>query len=262
MLQARDELWKATGNQLIAEEEQAAAKAAAKQAKKLRQKANRQRAQQALQAADDSSAQPNFDTNSSAATAVVSQSLQHTSPGPAEALEATGVSSPHHIPDIDSPAAHEVTHDSRLHSTAQAIGAGQATAHDSSLQQQLKPDGMAPYPVSSDSLQRPMPTPDHDTDPEASANSSTHPLPQHSSLDATDALSDTLHRTDLLPVETKALTAQVKAVDTDCSLEATQHPAMELKSGHDPAAVQGDMERWFCCPITQVRRSPPIGTLP
>ena len=65
-------------------------------------------------------------------------------------------------------------------------------------------------------------------------------------------MSDTLHRTTLLPVGTNALTAQVKAVDADCRLEATQQPTVELKTGHVPAAVQGELQRWFCCPITQV----------
>lgn len=80
LLQASDKSSKAVGQQLIAEEEQAAAFVAAKKAKKLRQKANRQHdAQATLQAAAGGSSQLDPDGVSLAGTAVTPDSSQHTS---------------------------------------------------------------------------------------------------------------------------------------------------------------------------------------
>ena len=79
-LQASGKSWKAVGQQLIAEEEQAAAFAAADKAKKLRQNANRQHDTQAtLQAAAGGSSQLDPDGDSLAGTAVTPDSSQHTS---------------------------------------------------------------------------------------------------------------------------------------------------------------------------------------
>ena len=297
LLQANDKSWKAVGQELIAEEEQAAAKAAAKKAKKLRQKANKQRAQETLQAAIHGSSQLDFDADFPTDIAVTPDSSQHPSLHPAETWPAPIFTSLQLDLDAHSSANTADMHTCLQHTSLHYAEAFQAEAF-SSAEQLLKPGAMAAFSIIPDSLQKSTPDPVCQVDPAASAGSSAHLLPQNIGLDTPADITDTSHRTDLLPAranavtaqakaadtshrtellparanavtaqakavdtshrtellpaEATAVTAQVKAADADYSWEATQHPPVELTTRHGPAAVQTELQRLFCCPITQV----------